>query len=300
MVRDQSLESVANAFLGAARSERDLSPNTIASYRSDLEQFRSFCARSSVTEVRNVDRALLRRYLSHLSELRYSRRTIARRFSSIRSMMTWALHTGRIEADPSGDIQVPKLDHPLPKVVKPSEAAALCELPPDDEPQGLRDRAVLEILYGSGVRVSELCALDLDDIDLRQGSMVVMGKGRKERKLPLSEPACAALERYISAGRGEMAGPASGAALFLGMRGRRLGPRAVRSMIDRYTHLDPGSKISPHTLRHSFATHLLDAGADLRAVQELLGHEDLATTQIYTHVSTERLKAVYERTHPRA
>lgn len=300
MSTEGSLNGVCKAFLDASRSERDLSPNTISSYMSDLEHFRSFCRRASVTDVADVERALLRRYLAHLSELNYSRRTIARKFSSIRACMSWALHTGRIAVDPSLDIPVPKLDHPLPKVVKPSEAAALCELPPADEARGLRDRAIIEILYGSGVRVSELCSLDLEDVDLRRGSIVVEGKGRKERKLPLSEPACRALERYVTEGRGDLARPSSGSALFLGVRGGRLGTRAVRSMLDRYTRLEEGSKISPHTLRHSFATHLLDAGADLRAVQELLGHEDLATTQIYTHVSTERLKAVYERTHPRA
>jgi integrase/recombinase XerC len=188
-------------------------------------------------------------------------------------------------------------------VLKETEAAALCGLPPDDDEIGMRDRALLELLYGSGLRVSEVCALDVDDVDLRAQAVRVLGKGRKERRVPVSEPARVAVRRYISEGRRKLMEQQAGtdtAALFLNKRGRRIGPRSVRAMLETYLRAEGRASISPHALRHSFATHLLDGGADLRAVQELLGHESLATTQIYTHVSTERLRAVYEQSHPRA
>ncbi|MDQ3646444.1 MAG: tyrosine-type recombinase/integrase, partial [Actinomycetota bacterium] len=202
------------------------------------------------------------------------------------------------------DVGAPKLDRPLPKVLKALEAAELCELPPDDEPQGLRDRAVFELLYGSGLRVAELCGLDLGDVDLRQRTVRVTGKGRKERQVPISGPAAHAVATYLDRARSALRGAseedASRFALFINSRGGRLMPRSVRALLSKYRRAEGASPISPHSLRHSFATHLLDGGADLRVVQELLGHESLATTQIYTHVSMERLRAVYEQSHPRA
>ncbi|HEX2196782.1 MAG TPA: tyrosine-type recombinase/integrase, partial [Actinomycetota bacterium] len=199
---------------------------------------------------------------------------------------------------------VPAPHRTLPKVMRPADAAALCELPPGDEPVGQRDRAILELLYGSGLRVGELCGLDVDDADLARARLRVTGKGRKQRQVPMSGPAVAAVEAYLAGGRRELVrpgGPAEGRhALFLNSRGGRLGPRSVRSMLARYLSAEGAAPVGPHALRHSFATHLLDGGADLRVVQELLGHASLATTQIYTHVSKERLKAVYEQSHPRA
>ena len=208
---------------------------------------------------------------------------------------------GILSSNPADDIAVPHAMRSLPRVLKTGEAATLCELPPRDDPIGLRDRAVLELLYGSGLRVSELCGLDVHDVDLEAAAVMVVGKGRKERRVPLSTRACAALDEYLRAARGMLL-PRKGesfhsAALFLNTRGGRLGVRSVRSLVTKY--LDDRN-VGPHTLRHSFATHLLDGGADLRSVQELLGHESLGTTQIYTHVSSERLRAVYERSHPRA
>ena len=301
-----SIATVAEDFLRAAVAERDLSPHTIAAYRGDLRDFAEWAQRSDKHEIAALDRTVLRRYVSYLAERRYARRTIARKASALRSMLTWAVERGVLEASPAADLQAPKLDHPLPRVMKAADAARLCELPPEDEPIGLRDRAILELLYGSGLRVAELCSLDLDDVDLRHSSMQVTGKGRKQRRLPLSAPARSALERYVSEARpalmtrrGTEARP-TGHPIFLNTRGGRLGPRSVRAMIERYLTAEGAPGASPHTLRHSFATHLLDGGADLRAVQELLGHESLATTQIYTHVSTERLRAVYEQSHPRA
>jgi integrase/recombinase XerC len=204
-----------------------------------------------------------------------------------------------LETSPGGDLLAPKLDKPLPRVMRAAEAAQLCELPPDDEPIGLRDRAILEVLYGSGLRVAELCALDVDDVDLSQGTVQVTGKGRKQRRVPIGGPSATAVTRYLRDARPALL-TTGGHALFVNTRGKRLGPRSVRAMITRYLAAEGAAPASPHTLRHSFATHLLDGGADLRAVQELLGHESLSTTQIYTHVSTERLRAVYEQSHPRA
>jgi integrase/recombinase XerC len=219
-------------------------------------------------------------------------------------MLRWAALHRLIPSNPASDVGAPKLDRPLPRFLRKDEAARLCDLPPDDEPAGIRDRAILELLYGGGIRVGELCGLDLDDVDLRVGSVRVTGKGRKERRVPVGAPALDALHNYVATARPPLLArarvPPEPHALFLNSRGGRLQPRSVRAAIDKYTRGAGGTHISPHALRHSFATHLLDNGADLRAVQELLGHESLATTQVYTHVSTERLRTVYEQSHPRA
>ncbi|MGH2757814.1 MAG: tyrosine recombinase XerC [Actinomycetota bacterium] len=298
---DRSIAGVAGAFLHAAEAERDLSPHTLAAYRSDLAQFAEWAARSKVTSIDRIDRTLLRRFVAFLSERRFARRSIARKASTLRSMLAWAEARDLLGSNPASDVGVPKLDRPLPRVLKAAEAVHLLGLPPGDDPVGVRDRAILEVLYGSGLRVSELCGLDIDDLDLRSGTLLVTGKGRKQRRLPMSDPARRALRAYISEARNALLKEHDvGGALFLNRRGKRIGPRSVRALITKYLAAEGASPASPHALRHSFATHLLDGGADLRAVQELLGHESLATTQIYTHVSTERLKAVYEKSHPRA
>ena len=298
------LDEVTDGYLRALSAERDLSANTISAYRSDLTQFAEWAAKNGRKDVSAVDRRMLRRYVASLSQRSYGRRTIVRKASAIRSLLGWAVQRGLIAADPSDDLLVPKLDRPLPKVVKSDIVKQLCELPPADEPAGVRDRAILELLYGSGLRVSELCSLDLEDVDLRSQTLRVTGKGRKQRQAPIGAPARRALSTYLSEARPSFLerSKASSArlAVFLNQRGDRLGPRSVRALITKYTKADGLQPISPHGLRHSFATHLLDNGADLRAVQELLGHENLSTTQIYTHVSTERLRAVYEQSHPRA
>ena len=289
-------------FLRSLAAERDLSPHTVAAYRSDLGQFVEWAGRSRVHDVKGIDRKLLRRYVAWLSENRYARRSIARKASAVRSMLRWAVLHDLIVANPADDVAAPRLDSPLPKVLKAAEAGRLCDLPPMDDPVGARDRAVLELLYGSGLRVAELCALDVDDVDLRQESLRVTGKGRKERRVPVSDAARAALRTYLEEARPTFVkeGISTTPSLFLNARGGRLGPRSVRALVAKYCRADGLGPLTPHGLRHSFATHLLDGGADLRAVQELLGHENLATTQIYTQVSTERLRAVYEQSHPRA
>jgi integrase/recombinase XerC len=299
-----TIVEAAESFLRSARAERDLSPHTLAAYSSDLAQFADWAARSQVREVGAVDRKLLRRYVSFLSERRLARRSIARKASAVRALLRWATVQGIIAIDPSTGLKVPKLDRPLPKVMKAADASALCELPPLDDPVGVRDRAILELLYGSGLRVAELCGLDVDDVDLPSRTMRVLRKGRKERQLPLSEPGRRSLQLYLSEARPVLLEHAkqapSGAPVFINTRGTRMGPRGVRALLEKYLKADGMRHASPHALRHSFATHMLDGGADLRAVQELLGHDSLATTQIYTHVSTERLRAVYEQSHPRA
>ena len=306
MAADAALLAVTDRFLRALRVERDASPNTIAAYESDLGQFTTWAARSGATSVQDVTPKLLRRYVAFLGTRGYARRSVARKASATRSLLRYAVLHGLLDASPAEDLAVPKLDHPLPKVLRATEAARLCELPPDDEPIGLRDRAIIEVLYGSGMRVGELCGLDVDDVDLSAGTARVMGKGRKERQLPLGDPALHAVTAYRHEARLELLEKApddprrATAALFINSRGGRLSPRSVRALIAKYLGAEGEVIVGPHALRHSFATHLLDGGADLRVVQELLGHESLATTQIYTHVSTERLRAVYEQSHPRA
>jgi tyrosine recombinase XerC len=296
---DTSLPRVCESFLLALTAERDLSPHTVAGYRSDLEQFTEWAGRAQVRNLTQVNKKHLRRFISWLSQNRYARRSIARKVSALRSMLQWAVLHDLIDVSPAAGVAAPKLDRPLPKVLKASDAERLVELPPTDEPTGVRDRALLEVLYGSGLRVSELSGLDVDDLDTRHGAVTVTGKGRKQRRVPLTDPAVEALYAYLDA-RPAFLKKTGSPALFLNARGTRLSPRSVRAIVDRYAMSEGMGHLSPHALRHSFATHLLDGGADLRAVQELLGHENLATTQIYTHVSMERLKAVYEQSHPRA
>jgi integrase/recombinase XerC len=304
LTKDLRLSEVATSFLRSGSAESDLSPHTLAAYASDLVQFLDFAARSGVTEIDRVDRQLLRSYIANLGERKLSRRSIARKASTIRSLLNWAVKHDLISMNAADELESPKLDKPLPKVMKAPEVALLCELPPDDHPIGLRDRAILELLYGSGLRVAELCGLDLGDLELNQAALRVVGKGRKERRLPMTQHAEEALRSYLDGARTALlaAGEVNRAedALFINSRGGRMGPRSVRAMLEKYLKAEGAPAVGPHALRHSFATHLLDGGADLRVVQELLGHESLSTTQIYTHISTERLKAVYDRTHPRA
>lgn len=296
------LTGVIDRWLRALAAERDLSPHTIAAYRSDLAQFVGWAREAGVERLEEIDRRLLRRFVASLSEQRYARRSIARKASAIRSLLSWAVATGLLESHPAHDLGTPKLDRPLPKVLRLEEIERLLELPPADDPVGARDRAVLELLYGSGLRVSELCGLDVDDVDLRGRRVRVVGKGRKERQVPVGEATARALMTYVREGRPQLLERAKAPdhALFLNGRGMRLRRRSVGRIMEKYLGAEGARIVGPHALRHSFATHLLDNGADLRSVQELLGHENLATTQIYTHVSTERLRAVYEQSHPRA
>ncbi|MGB8859750.1 MAG: tyrosine-type recombinase/integrase [Ilumatobacteraceae bacterium] len=272
--------------------------NTVAAYRSDLEGFIAWAARAEVVAPSAVDRILLRRYVASLATRQFAKRSIARKVSSLRRYFSFLRRTGVLVADPSTALRSPAGDGRLPRVLDHGDVAVLLDgATPDDEPRWrrLRDDAVLEVLYGSGVRVGELCGLDLDALDLAGGAVSVWGKGAKQRRVPLSEPAVAALRAWLAI-RHEVVAGSVGAALFGNERGARLSPRDVRRIVDRRSP----RPTHPHALRHSFATHLLDGGADLRAVQELLGHADVATTQRYTHVSNHRLREAYAEAHPRA
>jgi integrase/recombinase XerC len=229
-----------------------------------------------------------------------SRATLARRGSTARSFTAWAHRRDLLPTDPGQLLATPKGRRTLPDVLRPDEAVRLVELE-GDEVVDLRDRAALELLYATGVRVSELCGLDLEDVDAARRVVRVLGKGRKERSVPYGAPAQLAVDRWLAEGRPQWAGTRSGVALLLGVRGARVDPRTVRTLVHRRLAAVPGAPdLGPHGLRHSAATHLLEGGADLRSVQELLGHATLATTQIYTHVSIERLRTSYARAHPRA
>ena len=278
-----------------------MSPRTVEAYASDLAGFVQWAERGDVAGPDAVDRTFLRRYIAHLATRRYARRSIARKVSSLRRYFAWLTRTGRIAVDPSVTLSSPRGDGRLPRVLHQDEVNGLLDDPPlavlDDPPAiRARDDAVLEVLYGSGLRVAELCSLDAGDLDLDRGRAVVWGKGGKQRAVPLSPPAVEALRSWGEHRSELITGDSPDGAVFLNRRGRRLSPRDVRRIIDRRAT----SPTHPHALRHTFATHLLDGGADLRAVQELLGHADLSTTQRYTHVSRERLRAVYDATHPRA
>ena len=271
-----------------------VAPRTLEAYGSDLAGFVTWAGRGGVDDPRGVDRTLLRRFVAHLSTRRYAKRSIARKVSALRRYFRWAARTGRIAVDPSSNLSAPRGEGRLPRVLRQEELSVLLDAPggaalAGDPAFRARDDAVLELLYGSGLRVGELCSLDPGDLDLDRGRATVWGKGGKQRVLPLSEPAVEALQAWLSHRPDQ-------AALFVNRRGHRLTPRDVRRLLDRRA----SSPTHPHALRHTFATHLLDGGADLRAVQELLGHADLSTTQRYTHVSRERLRSVYEATHPRA
>ena len=279
-----------------------VAPRTLSAYRTDLAGFIAWAHHEGVRGPDAVDRLVLRRFVAHLAEERYARRSVARKASTLRRYFRWATRTGVVSADPASALSAPRGDGRLPRVLKQDELNELLDAPSAhgaEQPPALRarDDAVLELLYGSGLRVGELCSLRVGDLDLARGRATVWGKGSKQRTVPLSDPAVDALRSWISEHRQSLlGGHAPADALFVNQRGRQLTPRDVRRLLDRRA----AAPTHPHALRHTFATHLLDGGADLRAVQELLGHADLSTTQRYTHVSRERLRSVYDATHPRA
>jgi integrase/recombinase XerC len=288
------------AFL---RSVSSLSANTVAAYGRDVADFVVWAERARLTGPADVDHLCLRRYLAYLSTRRLARRSVARKAAALRRYFGWLARTGAIAADPSRRLTAPRGEGRLPHVLKADELDALLGEDGGAQPAGggdpvaRRDQAVLELLYGSGLRVGELCGLRPVDVDLAQSQVLVWGKGSKQRLLPMSETSVGAVRAWLGSSRAALVTEGTpDDALFLNRRGKRLTPRDVRRIVDRHSV----SPTHPHALRHTFATHLLDGGADLRAVQELLGHADLATTQLYTHVSKERLRTVYDATHPRA
>jgi integrase/recombinase XerC len=280
------------------RSLSAVSANTVLAYAGDVSQFVTWAERAGHSGPEGVDRLVLRRYLAYLATRRYARRSIARKAAALRRYFGWLRRTGVLDVDPSARLSAPRGDARLPHVLRPAELDSLLTPSASDDPIGLRDVAVIELLYGSGLRVGELCGLRLADLDLERSVVTVWGKGSKQRQVPMSEPSADTVRAWLDHGRSALVVPGvtPDDTVFLNRRGRGLSPRDTRRILDRRA----ANPTHPHALRHTFATHLLDGGADLRAVQELLGHADLATTQLYTHVSKERLRSVYDATHPRA
>ncbi|WEK59702.1 MAG: tyrosine-type recombinase/integrase [Candidatus Microbacterium colombiense] len=298
------LTSASEVFLDHLSHVRRLSPATIKAYRSDL---RDLAASAGDMPIDVVDLEVLREWLWKATQRGDARSTMARRAAAARSFFSWAQEEELIPHDPSLRLIAPKRGHSLPTVASHDAMSTLLDgqraAAAEGEPIAMRDHAILEILYGSGIRVSELCGLDIDDIDLDRRTARVLGKGAKERVVPFGSPAGDAIGAYLRRARPVLSAraAASSPALLLGARGARVGPRTVYALVARVLSPIVGADtVGPHALRHTAATHLLDGGADLRAVQEILGHASLGTTQIYTHVSSERLTATYRLAHPRA
>ncbi len=286
-------------------SERDASPHTVRSYLGDLAGLLEHAHRLGISSLDELDLRALRSWLANQQTRGKARTTLARRATSARVFTAWLARTGRVAVDPGASLGSPKAHRTLPSVLRADEARALVEaaarLADDGSPTGLRDVAMLELLYATGVRVGELVGLDVDDLDGERQVLRVLGKGRKERTVPYGRPAARAVDAWLARGRPALLAEGAGGALFLGARGRRIDQRAVRTLVHRRIADVPGAPdLGPHGLRHTAATHLLEGGADLRSVQELLGHASLATTQLYTHVSTDRLRKAYQQAHPRA
>ncbi len=280
-------------FLTRQSSQRNLSQHSVAAYRRDLSQFMAFCDRATIDRVEDVDRKLVRRFVAYLDTLGYARRSIARKTSAVRVFFADQARRGEILLNPADQVARPRRPETLPHALPQRVIRDLLDSLQGPEAVELRDRAILEVLYATGFRVSELAGLRVDEIQDREFVRVI-GKGSRERTVPLGRPARQAVDRYLVAGRPQLSRPAAGDALWVGVRGGPLGARGIRRIVRAR------SATFPHAFRHSFATHLLEGGADLRAVQELLGHVELATTQIYTAVTRDHLRSTYERSHPRA
>lgn len=289
------LQAAVEDFAEHAELVLGRSPNTVKGYVADLQSLQGY---ADSFEEFTLD--ALRRWLADALAAGKSRATLARRTAAARAFSSWAYRQGHIESDAAARLKAPKVNRPLPNVVRGERAAELVEAAPGgaDTAERLRDRAMLELLYATGIRVGELTGLDIGDVDLARGLAQVTGKGNKQRVVPFGREASAAVSEWLEFGRAELAGDTR--AMFVGTRGGRIDQRQVRRIADRAGQLAGVEHVSPHTLRHTAATHMLEGGADLRVVQEMLGHTSLQTTQIYTHVSAQRLKRVYDQAHPRA
>ncbi len=299
------LTEALDGYTRHLRSERALSTHSLRAYRGDIAGLLEHARRMGRDTVEDIDLVVLRSWLAGQASRGMAKTTLARRAAAARGFTAWACREGLAPGDAGALLATPRTGRGLPDVLRRDEADALLHVAglaaDDDSPVALRDLAVLEVLYASGIRVGELCGLDRDDVDHGRRVIRVLGKGSKERTVPVGVPALRAVDRWLADGRPALATADSGLALFLGSRGRRVDPRTVRRAVHALVAHVPGAPdLGPHGLRHSAATHLLEGGADLRSVQELLGHATLATTQIYTHVSIDRLKATYDQAHPRA
>ena len=303
MALDQQLEETYVAHL---LNERNLSDNSIRAYIADLESLLLHVNQLGVTEFSQLTINHIRSWLANLQSRGAARASITRRVVSIRAFTYWGARNGWLSSDIGRDLVAPKPERHLPEVLDIERAAMALDalhLRANEEPSpiSIRDVAIVETLYGSGIRVSELTGLNLDDVDRDRNTLRVIGKGNKERIVPIGIPAMRAIDVWISTGRTQLANEATEKALFLGSRGKRIDQRVVRDVVYQATEaVGTNKRLGPHALRHSAATHLLEGGADLRTVQEILGHSSLSTTQIYTHVSEERIKKAYEQAHPRA
>ncbi len=310
-----ALQEWIRKYLAYLQYERNASPHTLRNYQSDLEQFFSFLTTTPDGDSRpepepaQIDNLTIREFLGELHRHQNRRSSVARKLATLRSFMKYMSAQGAIPSNPAKLVASPRQEKRLPEFLSLDDAVQLVEAPQSEAVLSIRDRAILELLYSTGIRVSELVGLDLGDMDLSEGLIRVLGKGSKERIVPFGEKATDALQRYLIARRAILEGARTrtpsqklaSEALFLNARGGRLTVRSVGNIVDRYIgSLAQRLKVHPHTLRHTFATHMLNAGADLRSIQELLGHESLSTTQKYTHVSTEQLVRVYQSAHPRA
>ena len=307
------MEHLLTQFLEHLRYERNVSEHTLRNYAIDLGQFLEHLAPADPAtgerrevDVKDIDHITIREWLSELHDAQKKKSSIARKLAALRTFFQFLIREGAVEANPAKLVSTPRLEKKLPNHLSVEDAIRFIETPDETTDLGKRDRAILEMLYGTGVRVSELVKLDLRDIDFRGRTIRVKGKRRKERIVPFGEPALQSLMRYLTEVRPGFLNNApvserDEAAVFLNYQGTRITTRSVGRMVDKYIKICAGiHDISPHSLRHSFATHLLDSGADLRDIQELLGHARLSTTQIYTHVSMEKLIEVYDKAHPKA
>ena len=296
-----TMEEQLGLYITHLDVEKDASPYTLRNYSHEIRQFLDFLKDEGIDTWDDVDRQVLRRYILWLRKEGYVEASMARKLSELRSFCRYLLQEGFLDSNPIDVVSSPKVPKRLPRYLKPDEVEALLNAPDVSKPLGQRDKAILELLYAAGVRLSELVSLNLGDLNLEAGQMLVWGKGGKERVVLLGEPAVRALRAYINDGRGKLASQKTTSALFLNRFGGRLSRRSIGLILDKYSKLAGlWKKVTPHLLRHTFATHMLEGGAGLRVVQELLGHAQPTTTEIYTHVTASRLREVYMKSHPRA
>lgn len=296
-----AMDDVIERFLNYLEHEKGLSANTLASSGIDLKDYREFLSEYSSETIETANSATIVAYLMFLRRQGRATSTVARRLAAIKGFYQFLLREGCIVKDPSENLSAPSLERRLPKVMSLAEIERLLAQPDPSTPLGLRDKAMLEVLYATGLRVTELVDLNMNDVDLLEGFVRCMGKGSKERVVPMGEIAVLSLKAYLEQGRSELVTDLEEQALFVNQEGARMSRQSVWKLVKKYARqAEIRKEVTPHTIRHSFATHLLEHGADIRAVQEMLGHADISTTQIYIHVTKDRLKEVYAKSHPRA
>jgi integrase/recombinase XerC len=299
-------EALLTSYLRHLRSQRNMAEHTVRAYRTDLLNLFTHLGRLGIDSLDKVDLRALRSWLAKQHTIGHARTTLQRRAAAARVFFAWAHETGQVTTDPAANLRSPKTIRVLPPTLDRATAAqmldeAIASARETGGPAAARDVAILEVLYSTGIRVSELCGLDLNDLDRERRVIRVFGKGSKERTVPLGAPALRAVDAWLAKARSQLMTDQSGRAVFIGDRGKRIDPRVVRRIVHRSLRMTEGAPdLGPHGLRHAMATHLLEGGADLRSVQEMLGHASLATTQIYTHVTNERLRSAFEQAHPRA